>query len=129
MTTSIGTSTNQRIDYSTWASTTSIPHLLIASSQAKASLGRTQSAPKGQRDADSSICKLWQQWTIVSLLFNSSSSMYPRGSLYSTQRGNGGSNPSNLEAYGRPRVKWFRNTSRKTPKIFGLMHTSQCTWV
>ena len=29
---------------------------------------------------------------------------------------------SDLEAYGRSRVKWFRHTSRKTPKIFGLMH-------
>ena len=87
-------------------------------------LGRTQSAPKGQRDANSSIFKLWQQWTIVYLLFNSSPSMYPRGSLYRTPRGNGGSNLSDLEAYGRPRDKWFGHTSRKTPKIFGLTHTS-----
>ena len=49
--------------------------------------GRTQSYPKGQRDVDSSICKLRQQWTIVSFLFKSSPSMYPRGSLYNTPKG------------------------------------------
>ena len=31
--------------------------------------------------------KLWQQWTIVFLLFNSSPSMYPKGSLYSASMG------------------------------------------
>ena len=36
------------------------------------------------------------------------------------QRDNGGSNMSDLEAYGRPRDKWFRHTSRKNPKIFVL---------
>ena len=45
------------------------------------------------------------------------------------QMGNGGSNPSDLKAYGRPRVKWFRHTSRKTPKIFRFMHTSRCMLV
>ena len=42
---------------------------------------------------------------------------------------NGESNPSNIEAYGRPRVKWFGHTPRKTPEVFGLMHTSRCTRV
>ena len=45
------------------------------------------------------------------------------------QWGNGGSNLSDLKAYGRPRVKWFGLISRKTPKLFGFMHTSQCTQV
>ena len=67
--------------------------------------------------------KFRQQWTIVSLL---SISLYlyafnvPRGSLYSLTRDNEGSNPSDLKAYGRPRVKWVGSMSRKTPKIFGL---------
>ena len=66
------------------------PQYSISRQQAhktKKRLGRTQSAPKGQRDVDSSTRNLRQQWTIVSLLFNSSSSMYPRGSLYSTPKG------------------------------------------
>ena len=36
---------------------------------------------------------------------------------------------SDLKAYGRPRVKWFRHTWRKTPKSFGFLHTSWCMWV
>ena len=71
----------------TWASTTSILHLMIASSLEKGNLGRTQKCSKGQRDADSSI-KFWQQWTIVSMLSTFSYAFnVPRGSLYSSSKG------------------------------------------
>ena len=53
----------------------------------KGKLGKNTKFSKGQRDAESSISKLRQQWTIVFLLFNSSSSMYPKGSLYSPSLG------------------------------------------
>ena len=56
-------------------------------SHSKGKLGKKTKCSKGQRDADSSTCRLRQQWTIVSLLFNSSLSMYSRGSLYSTPKG------------------------------------------
>ena len=50
-----------------------------------------------------------KQWTIVSLLSKFSSSMYPRGSIYSSpNRYNGGSSPSVIKAYGSPRVNLFR---------------------
>ena len=95
-----------------------------------ASLGReTWCAPKGQRDAESSITsEATMDYSFLALNFLLLQCIQ-EAQYIALQRGNGGSNPSDLEAYGMPRVKWFGNTSRKTPKIFGLMHTSRCTQV
>ena len=129
VTTSVGMSMNQRI----WVLHLGLHHLnppsLDSKLTRKCKLGKNTKCSKGQRDADSNTSKLRQQWTIVFLLFNSSSSMYPRDSYIVLQWVNGRSNLSDLEAYGRPRDKWLGSTSRKTTKTFGLLHTSQCTRV
>ena len=70
----------------TWASTTSILHLSIASSQAKGKLGKNIKVLQGIKGCRLKH-KVRQQWTIVFLLFNSSPSMYPKGSLYSASMG------------------------------------------
>ena len=120
VTTSVGTSTNRR----SWVHHVVLHHLnppsLNSNLTSKGNLGKNTKCSKGQRDADSSISKLWQQWTIFSC------SLIPplqciQGVPYTVlQWGNGRSNPSDLKAYGRPRDKWLRSTSRKTPKIFGI---------
>ena len=63
------------------------PPSLDSNLTSKGNLGKNTKFFKGQRDADSSINKLRKQWTIVFLLLNSSSSMYPKGSLYSPSMG------------------------------------------
>ena len=71
----------------TWASTTSILHLTIASSLEKGKLGKNTTVLQGTKGYRLKH-KLWQQWTIVSLLsilsyaFNVS-----KGSLYSFSKG------------------------------------------
>ena len=85
----------------TWASTTSILHLSIASSQAKVKVGKNTKVLQGTMGCRLKH-KFRQQWTIVSLLsillyaFNVSKS-----SLYSNERWNLG----DLKAYGRPGFK------------------------
>ena len=78
-----------------------------------------KSAPKGQRDADSSIVLETMDYSFVASI-----SLYafnvPRGSLYSFTRDNEGSNPSDLKEYGSIGVKGVGSMSRKTPKGFGL---------
>ena len=86
----------------TYASTTSILHLTIASSLAKGKHGKNTTVLQGTKGCRLKY-KFRQQWTIVSFL---SISLYafnvPRGSLYSFTRDNEGSNLSDLKAYGRP---------------------------
>ena len=66
----------------TWASTTSILHLSIASSQAKCKLGKKTKVLQGTKGCRLKH-KFWKQWTIVYLLsILTYSSMYPKGSLY-----------------------------------------------
>src|SRR5713226_7493291 len=82
----------------TWASTTSILHLSIASSQAKDKLGKNTKVLQGTKGCRLKH-KFWQQWTIVSLLSILSYSFnVPRGSLNRFQRDNERSNPSDLKA-------------------------------
>ena len=89
----------------TWASTTSILHLTIASSLAKDKLGKNTKVIQGTKGCRLKH-KFWQQWTIVSLLSILSYAFnVPRGSLYIFQRDNERSNLSDLKAYGRPGVK------------------------
>ena len=89
----------------TWASTTSILHLTIASLLEKGKLGKNTIVLQGTKGYRLKY-KFRQQWTIVSLL---SISLYafnvPRGSLYSFTRDNEGWNLSDLKAYGRPGVE------------------------
>ena len=87
-TTSDGTSANRR----NWIPHLGLHHLNPPSLDSKLTSKRQaceehNSAPKGQRDADSSI-KFWQQWTIVSMLSIFSYAFdVPRGSLYSSSKG------------------------------------------
>ena len=83
----------------TWASTTSILHLSIASSQEKGKLGKNTKVRQGTKGCRLKH-KFRQQWTIVSLLSNLSYAFnVPRSSLYiAFQRGNERSNPSDLKA-------------------------------
>ena len=71
----------------TWASTTSILHLLIASSQAKVKLGKNTKVLQGTKGHRLKN-KFQQQWTIVSLLSILSYAFnVPRISLYSFSKG------------------------------------------
>ena len=88
----------EEIESPTWASSTSILHLSIASSQAKGNLGKNTKVLQGTKG-----CKLkhkfWKQWTIVSLLSILSYAFNVlRASLYSFQRDTERSNPSDLKA-------------------------------
>ena len=95
----------REIESPTWASTTSILHLLIASSQAKCKLGKNTKVLQGTKGCRLKH-KFRQQWTTVSLLSILSPAFnVPRGSLYRFQRDNERSNLSDLKAYGRPRVE------------------------
>ena len=88
----------------TWASTTSILHLSIASSQVKGNLGKNTKVLQGTKGCRLKY-KFWQQWTIVSLLSILSYAFnVPKDSLYIFQRDNERLNPSDLKAYGRPGV-------------------------
>ena len=83
-------------------------------------MGRTQSAPRGTKR-----CKLKYIQAMETMDYSFVALQCIQGVPYITlERGHGGSNPSNLKEYGRPRVKWFEDTSRKTTKIFGFMHAS-----
>ena len=88
----------------TWASTTSILHLSIASSQAKDKLGKNTKVLQGTKGCRLKH-KFWQQWTIVSVLsiisyaFNVSRVPY-----IAFQSDTERSNPCDLKAYGRPGV-------------------------
>ena len=105
----------------TWASTTSILHNFDSKLTSKGQAWEEhKSAPKGQRDADSSI-KFWQQWTIVSMLNSFSCFQCTKRVPYiAFQRDIEASNPCDLKAYGRPWVIWVRSKSRNAPKGFGL---------
>ena len=86
-TTSIGTSANQRNRIPHLASTTSILHLSIASSQAKGKLGKNTKVLQGTKGCRLKH-KFWKQWTIVSfLLILSYAFNVPRGSLYIFSKG------------------------------------------
>ena len=91
----------------------------------KGKLGKNTNCSKGQRDVDSSI-----RSGNNGLKFSCSSipllQCIQRVPYIVLQWGNGRSNPSDLKAYGRPRDKRIGSTSRKTPKLFGLLHTSRC---
>ena len=85
----------------TWASTTSILHLSIASSQEKGKLGKNTKVLQGTKG-----CKLKhkfrQQWTIVSLLsILLCLQCIQRVAYIAFQWGNERSNPSALKEYGR----------------------------
>ena len=86
----------------TWASTTSILHLSIASSQAKGNLKKNTKvlqATKGCRLKH----KFHQEWTIVSLLsIILCLQCIQRVPYIAFQWGNERLNPSDLKAYGRP---------------------------
>ena len=86
MTASVGTSANWR----NWVLHLGLLHLglhhlnppsLDSKFTSKGNLGKNTKCSKGQRDADSSISKLRQQWTIVFLLFNSSPFNVSKGFL------------------------------------------------
>ena len=114
---------------SIWASTTSILHLSIASSQRKGKLGKNNMCSKGQRDVDSIIrkTKVTMDYSFLTLKFLLFQCI--QGVPYiALQRGNGGSNMSILKEFGRPRFK-LQTQMRKNPKIFVVLHTSRCTWV
>ena len=71
----------------TWASTTSILHLSIASSQAKGKLGKNTKVLQGTKGCRLKH-KFRQQWTIVLLLSILSYAFnVPRGSLYRFSKG------------------------------------------
>ena len=111
----------------TWASTTSILHLSIASSQAKGKLGNNTKVLQGTKG-----CKLKhkfrQQWTTVSLLsILLCLQCIQRVPYISFQWGNERLNLSDLKASGRLGDKWVRSMPRKTPKWFGFLYTSRCT--
>ena len=118
MTTSVGTSANWR----NWVLHLGLHHLnppsLDSKLTSKINLRKNTNISKGQRDVDSSIIKLRQQWTIFFLVFKSSPFQCIQRVPYIVLKwGNGRSNTSDLKAYGRPRDKWLGSTSRKTPKI------------
>ena len=71
----------------------------------KGKLGKNTKFSKGQRDADSSINKLRQQWTIVSCSSIPPFQCIQRVPYIALQWGNGRSNLSDLKAYGIPRDK------------------------
>ena len=120
MTTSVDTLRIRETESPTWASTTSILHLSIPSSQAKGKLGNNTKVLQGTKGCRLKH-KFWQQWTIVSLLsILSCLHCIQRVPYIAFQRGNERSNPSDLKAYGRPGVKWVESMSRKTPKWFGF---------
>ena len=121
MANSVGTSTNPRNRVLHWASTTSILQISIASSQTKGKLGKNTMCSKGQRDAYSSIrkTKVTMDYSFLALQFILL--LCIQGFPYiALQRGNGGSNLSDLKAFWRPRVKWFGFTWRKTQKIIWI---------
>ena len=107
----------------TWASTTSILHLTIASSLAKGKLGKNTTVLQGTKGCGLKH-KFWQQWTIVSILsilsYFSLAFNVSRGSLYIFTRDTERSNLCDLKAYGRPGVMWVGSKKRNAPKDFGL---------
>ena len=111
----------------TWASTTSILHLSIARSQAKGKLGNNTKVLQGTKGCRLKH-KFRKQWTIVSLLsillFLQCIQRVPHIAF---QWGNERSNPGDLKEYGRPGDKCVGSMSRKNPKGFGFLYTSQCT--
>ena len=84
-----------------------IPPSLDSTLTRKGNLGKNTKCSKGQRDADSSISNLRKQWTVVFLLLSSPLPFQciQRDPYIVLQWGNGRSNLSDLEAYGRPRDK------------------------
>ena len=77
----------KEIESPTWASTTSILHLSIASSEAKGNLGKNTKALQGTKGCRLKH-KFWKQWTIVSFLSILSYSFnVPKSSLYSFSKG------------------------------------------
>ena len=69
-------------------------------------MGRTLCAPKGQRDAYSSIRKSEEKMDYSFLALQFLPFQCIQGVPYiALQRGNGGLNPSVLKEFGRPRVK------------------------
>ena len=127
MTTSIGTSANRR----NWVLHLGLHHLnppsLDSKITRKGKLGKNTKCSKGTKG-----CRLKYKQATTTMDYIFLALQFPllqsiQGVPYIVlQRGNGGSNPRDLEAYGRPRVKWFGHRWRKTPKIFGSMHTSRC---
>ena len=112
----------------TWASTTSILRLSIAISQAKGKLGKNTKVLQGTKGCRLKH-KFQQQWTIISFLsILLCLQCIQRVPYIAFQWGNERSNPSDLKAYGRPRVKWAGSMSRKNPKRIWILHTSWCTW-
>ena len=89
----------------TWASTTSILHLSIASSHTKGKLGMKKKVLQGTKGCRLKH-KFRQQWTIVSLLsILLCLQCIQRVPYIAFQRGNERLNLSDLKAYGRPGVK------------------------
>ena len=105
----------------TWATTTSILHLWIVSSQAKGKLGKNRKVLQGTKGCRLKH-KFWKQWTIVLLLSILSYAFnVPRGSLYSFFKGILKGRIRAISRHmERPGVKWVKSMSRKTPKGFGL---------
>ena len=125
-TTSVGTSTNQR----NWVPHLGLHHFNPPSLDSKlTSKGKAwqehKSAPRDK--GIQTQAQVLATMVYSSLALNSSClqciQMVPYIAL---QWGNEGSNLSDLKAYGRLGDKWFGSTSRKTPKEFGLLHTSRC---
>ena len=86
VTTSVDTSMNRRNRFLQLGLHHFIPPSIDRNITRKGKLGKNTKCSKGTMGCRLKD-KLQQQWTIVMLLFNSSSSMYPRGSLYSTPMG------------------------------------------
>ena len=125
VTTSVGTSTNRR----KWVLHLGLDHLNPLSINrkftSKGKLGKNTKWSKGTKG-----CGLKYMQAMATMDYSFFDLQCIQGVPYiALQRGNEGSNPSDIEAYGRQRVRWFGHTWRKNPKVFGFMHTSQCMWV
>ena len=104
MTNSVGTSVNQRNPVLHHFNPPSLDRNIIKKRQ----IGKNTMCSKGQRDADSSISKVEETTDYSFLALQFLLLQCIQGTPYiALQRGNGGSNLSILQEYGRPRDKIF----------------------
>ena len=117
VTTSVGTSTNQRNRFLHMGLHHLNPPSLDSKLTSKGNLGKNTKFSKGTKG-----CRLKYKQAITTMDYSFVAlqflpSMYPRGSLYSTPKG---SNMSDLKAYGRPRVRIFGLIWGKLQKYLDL---------